>query len=197
MISTRYLALPLFSLITALFMFSCNKPDAVQGGEEIRGGTFTLIDQDRNSFSVSDLKNRYGLLYFGYTTCPDACPFTLTKIKKVQKILGEEKTRENIQVIFITVDPERDPPEKLRDYLNYFDVGAIGLWGEEEKIRQVADQYNIFYQKVNDGSAAGYLMDHTTSTYLIDSKGKVIHKFRHKDTPAHIASVLKLLLPVF
>jgi protein SCO1/2 len=186
-------------IILAFLWFSAagcdEKPQTVV--PDVPGGDFTLTDDHGRVFNLADLRGKSVLLYFGYMTCPDACPFTMSKIKKLFSILGEEKARENIQVLFVSVDPERDTPERLKNYLAYYDVGATGLTGSPEEIRKVADQYGIFYQKVEQDTAAGYLMDHTTNTYLIDAQGKLRHKFRHKDSPRLMASIIKMLLPAF
>ena len=180
-------------LISALSMATfCTKGPALQNDLKL-GGDFTLTDMNGKPFHLQDLRGKVVLLYFGYTLCPDACPFTLSKIHRVYSMLGDRSSK--IQTIFVSVDPDRDKPEKLVKYLAYYDVGAIGLTGTPEEIAKVAKQYQVVYRKVDSGSAAGYLMDHSTYTYLIDAEGKVRYRFKHSDGPPFMASVIRLLVP--
>ncbi len=171
-------------------VLQCNR----DGSRNIEGGDFTLTDHNGQEFHLHDLHGKTVLIYFGYTTCPDACPFTMSKIKRVYEILGPERSKK-IQTIFITVDPDRDTAQKLGKYLAYFHVNAIGLSGTPAEIRKVSDQYGVTYEKADRGSAVGYLVDHTTYTYLVDVNGKLRHRFRHADTPASMASIIKVIAP--
>lgn len=181
----------ILSLLLATFA-SCHKTDAPEIMENF-GGDFTLTDFDRKPFHLSDLKGKVVLLYFGYTTCPDACPFTLSKIRRVYNILG--KKSKNVQTVFVSVDPERDTPELLKKYLSYYKLGTIGVTGTPEEVATAARLYDVKYEKVDSNSAAGYLMDHTTTTFLIDPAGKVRYRFRHDDNPSLMASIVSLIVP--
>lgn len=188
----RFLWLALVLLILIPAGASCSSEPEL----DHPGGDFTLTDHNGERRSLHDFKGKAVLLYFGYTGCPDACPTTLTKIKQVYQSLGEKKAKK-IQTVFVTIDPERDSLSKLKNYMNFFEIDAIGLRGSPEEVRKAADLYGVTYEKVEMGSAAGYLMDHSTYTYLIDPSGKLRYRFRHGDSPSHMKSIIQLLLPAF
>jgi len=156
------------------------------------GGDFTLTNQYGNKFSLSELKGHPALLFFGYTYCPDICPITLSKAARVYELLGLPP--ESIRTIFISVDPERDTVEKIRDYLAYFQTGTIGLNGTREQIDAVVQQYGGHYDLNNKEDPDNYFVDHSTYTYLIDQTGRVRFLFRPDDDPTYIAAVAKQLL---
>jgi protein SCO1/2 len=138
---------------------------------------FTLTSQTGEELSLSDLRGKAVLLYFGYTYCPDACPTTLAELKKAKAELGA--AGEDVQVVMVSVDPLRDTPEALAAYLAAFDPTFIGLTGSEEAILQAATPLGIYFAK-NEGSAAtGYLVDHTTTVAAIDRDGylRVVYPF--------------------
>ena len=182
----------LFFLLAPALLFTACGPKKPTG-PLVAGGDFTLTDHNGNEFHLSDLKGKAVYLYFGYTVCPDACPFTLSKVRRVYDLL-EDRSKQ-VQTVFVSVDPQRDTPEKLKKYLSYYKVGAIGVTGEDEVLADIAKRYEIKYQKVKTDSAVGYLMDHTTSLLLLDQNGEVRYRFRHKDDPRLMASITKLILP--
>ena len=132
------------------------------------GGDFSLTGPEGKTVSLEDFRNKVVLIYFGYTFCPDVCPITLSNLKLLMLDLGE-KTKD-VQVIFISIDPERDTYEKLNDYVPYFHPTFIGLTGSEEDIATVAKKYQTFYLKQKVESEAGYLMAHTDVVILVDQK---------------------------
>ncbi len=171
-----------------------------------------LTDQNGRPFSLAALDNKTVLLYFGFTHCPDFCPATLSKLKKVYRILGNRSR--HLQTILITVDPARDTPAKLKSYVEYFDIDALGLSGTPEEIAEVAGRFGAHYERQSlNGEAAApaipeappsasdpdapYTVDHSTGLYLIDSEGRVRHVFKHGDSPQLIAETLQLILPFF
>ena len=156
------------------------------------GGDFTLTNHHGNEFSLSELEGQPVLLFFGYTYCPDICPITLSKVARVHELLGLPP--ESIRTIFISVDPERDTVEKIRDYLSYFQMGTLGLIGTREKIDAVVRQYGGHYDLNKKEDPDNYFIDHSTDTYLIDQKGRVRFLFRPDDDPTYIAAVAKQLL---
>lgn len=127
---------------------------------------FTLTAQDGQQVSLAQFQGKVVLLYFGYTYCPDVCPATLAEIVKAIRIL--EKQSDSIQVIMISVDPERDTPKVLGDYLQQFDPRFIGLSGTPDEIARIATLYGIFYEKTEGTEATGYLVTHTASLMLVD-----------------------------
>jgi protein SCO1/2 len=155
------------------------------------GGPFRLTDQDGRIVTEEDLKGRPSLVFFGYTNCPDFCPTTLFDISQVMHALGPDADR--TRAVFITIDPERDTPSVLKDYLSSFDPHVSGLTGDLPSIATVAKEYRVYFKKVtlDDGR---YSMDHTTITYLMDKEGRFVSPFSLKRTPEAAAQDLRRLL---
>ena len=130
---------------------------------------FTLTASTGEQLSLSDLRGKVVLLYFGYTFCPDACPTTLSELKKVPAALGDRA--DEVQVVMVTVDPQRDTPEVLREYLSYFDPSFLGLTGTEEEVLAAATPLGIYFSAHEGSAASGYLVDHTTTVLVIDKAG--------------------------
>jgi protein SCO1/2 len=125
-----------------------------------------LVDQDDRPFDLAALRGRPVLAFFGYTHCPDVCPATVGVLNKVL-----EQTDQGPTILFISIDPERDTPAFLRDYLKYLPAGYIGLTGSATQVRTTADAWGVRYARVETGSADGYAMAHTADVYLIDAQG--------------------------
>jgi protein SCO1/2 len=138
---------------------------------------FTLTSSTGEPMSLSDLRGQIVLIYFGYTFCPDVCPATLTQLKKIPEALGDRA--EDVQVVMITVDPKRDTPEVLREYLSHFHPSFLGLTGTEEEVMAAASPLGIFMSKHEGSPATGYLVDHTSSVLAIDRDGnlRLIYSF--------------------
>lgn len=153
---------------------------------------FTLTAAGDTPVSLSDFRGQYVFLYFGYTFCPDFCPTTLAKMARVREELGDDADR--MQVIMVTVDPERDTPEALADYVSRFDPSFVGLSGTTTEIDAAGAPFGLFYQK-NEGSAAtGYLVDHSTRTYLIDPEGNARVAYPHDAAVDDIVADLRWLI---
>jgi protein SCO1/2 len=151
---------------------------------------FTLHDQDGKIFHLKDHRGQVILLFFGYTTCPDVCPTTLSKLARVYALVGP--MRQKILTVFVTIDPQRDTPQKLKEYLQYFNINAMGLSGTKQEIDAVVDLYKATYEKVNTNSSAlGYMFDHTDYLYLIDRQGTTSHLFHPEDNAQDIADTIK------
>lgn len=159
------------------------------------GGDFTLTST-HGLVSLHDFSGKVVLLYFGYTTCPDICPTNLGNLAEAMHLLTPEEQNQ-VQVLMITVDPERDTQEKLDTYLPYFDKHFIGLTGAPEQISEIAKQYGAVYQKAAIGEGAlGYAVDHSAFTYLINQQGKLIQQLPHATTgPAFAQAIRALLVP--
>lgn len=156
------------------------------------GGPFSLVDGRGNRHTDIEFRGSYLLVYFGYTFCPDACPTTLAELKKVPPALG--RSADDVQVVMISVDPQRDTPEVLREYLAHFDPSFLGLTGTEEEILAAATPLGIYYYAHEGSAASGYLVDHTTSVLAIDREGylRVIYSF---ETPGEdIAADMRWLV---
>jgi len=133
---------------------------------------FTLTAHDGSSKSLSDFRGKVVLIFFGFVNCPDVCPTTLLELSKVYKALtAAEQAR--VQVALISVDPERDSLEKLRDYVTFFNPSFIGLTGTPEQIADVARRYGVFYQKSQIKSPTDYNVDHTASVFALDPMGQL------------------------
>jgi protein SCO1/2 len=130
---------------------------------------FELTDQYGEPFQLSDQRGNVVLIFFGYTNCPDVCPVTLSEFKRIKEQLGDQAER--VRFVYITVDPERDSQERVQAYLNNFDPNFIGLVGERESLEPIWEAYGVYAKRQDVGSAAGYLIDHTARTYLIDAQG--------------------------
>lgn len=153
---------------------------------------FTLPSQNGQPVSLRDFEGKIVLLYFGYTTCPDVCPTTLADLHVAREALG--KRADEVQVLMITVDPERDTQQVMADYMSHFDSSFIGLTGTPEQTAEVATYYGIFYEKQEGDSALGYLVDHTATVMVIDRKGYLRVVFPFGTAAQDITSDLKYLL---
>jgi len=156
------------------------------------GGDFELVDQNGERTRLSDLRGKALLLSFGYTHCPDICPATLTNMRQVKENLGADAAR--FQGVFITVDPARDTPDRLRDYVGYFDPSFVALTGTEDEIAAVAKQFGAAYQVDERMADGGYLMGHTAFGYLIAPSGKVRTLFPSGATWQEMLDGVKSLL---
>ena len=142
------------------------------------GGDFSLTGPEGKTVSLEDFRNKLVLIYFGYTFCPDVCPITLSNLKLTMLDLGEKA--EDVQVIFISIDPERDTFQKLKDYVPYFHPTFIGLTGSEAELASVAKKYQTFYLKQKVESEAGYLMAHSDVVILVDQNGRFRGRYKSK-----------------
>ena len=143
--------------------------------------------------ALSDYADRYTVLYFGYTTCPDICPTTLADLGKAEQLLGDAARR--MQVLFITVDPERDTPERLRDYLAYFSPNFVGLSGSLAETEAIASEFGVVYEKrYASESATDYLLDHSAAVIVLDPQRRPQIMFPFGVTAEQIASDLQALM---
>jgi protein SCO1/2 len=152
------------------------------------GGPFNLIDQTGKPISDKDFKGKPFLVFFGYTHCPDVCPTTLFEVSEVLRELGPDANR--TAALFVTVDPERDTPASMNDYLSSFDPHLRGATGSAEQIATVERAYRVYAKKVPSGND-DYSMDHTALVYLMDKQGRFVAPFSLKRTPAEAAKDLR------
>lgn len=160
----------------------------ITGADYARG--FSLTDFNGQTRTLADFQGRVVMLYFGFVQCPDVCPTALTRAAAVMERLGPRAG--DLQVVFVTVDPERDTPELLREYMAAFHPSFLALTGNAEQIAQTAKDFRAFYKKVPTGSS--YTMDHTALSYLFDRQGRIRVALRHEQTADdYTADVLALL----
>jgi protein SCO1/2 len=153
---------------------------------------FTFTNADGQEVRLSDYQDKIVLLYFGYTFCPDVCPTSMSDLKLVQNKLDEDG--EKIQVIMITVDPDRDTPENITAFVEHFHPTFVGLSGTKEEIDAVAEDFGVFYEKHEGTAATGYLIDHTARIFVIEPDGAYRLSFGFGTPVEDIASDLRLLL---
>jgi len=163
--------------------------EVVSTGQADIGGPFRLVDQNGRAVDESLLQGKWSLVFFGFTYCPDYCPTTLAALDATQERLGD-KARD-LQVVFISVDPERDTPQALKDYLSSdgFPDGVIGLTGTPEQVKAAADAYKAYYQKVGEGE--GYTMNHSLTVYLMGPDGRFRTAVAEELGPEKSAEIIK------
>jgi len=156
------------------------------------GGDFTVEIQDKD-LSLKDLRGKVVVLYFGYTQCPDICPTSLALLTQALNQLSDNELKQ-VQSLFVSVDPERDNVTRLKEYAAYFHPNIIGATAEKEEIDRITKLYGAAYKKVESNSAVGYLVDHSSYTYLIDKKGKLRKSLAHGTAPKIILQEIRKLL---
>lgn len=154
---------------------------------------FTLPSSLGRDLSLSELRGKPVVLFFGYTFCPDVCPMTLSELKRVKAELGADGER--LQVVFVSVDGARDTPEVLARHLAAFDPDFIGLQGDDATLRRIGPEYGLYYQRNTPaGTSAAYLVDHSSATYLIDAEGRLRIVYSFGTSPEVIAAGVRELL---
>lgn len=153
---------------------------------------FTLQTANNEAFRLSDQKGKIVLLFFGYTSCPDVCPVTLATFKQVYDNLGEDSQK--VRFVMITADPDRDTPDKVSEYVARFSPEFIGLSGNRSALEPIWKQLGVFVEKQDSGSAAGYLVSHTSSVYVLDPNGSLLMTFPYGTTEIDMANDLAQLL---
>ena len=158
-------------------------------GQPAVGGPIQLVNQDGQAVDQTLLDGKWSLVFFGFTYCPDYCPTTLTALEATKQQMGDRG--KDLQIVFVTVDPERDTPQALKDYLSSdgFPRGVIGLTGTPEQVKAAADAYRAFYQKVGEGDA--YTMNHSLTVYLMGPDGKFRSAIAHDLGPQRAAQVIE------
>lgn len=181
-----------------IFIAAC-KPTADQSGfsaTDVSGAdfakTFNLTDHTGKARTLEDFKGKVVALFFGYTHCPDVCPTTMADLKQSMKLLGEDAN--DVQVLFITLDPERDTQDLLAQYVPGFDSRFIGLYGTPEQTAAVIKEFKIFASKVENSGKSGYTIDHSAGLYLYDKAGKIKLYVDYGTKPAVLAADIKKLL---
>ena len=151
-----------------------SRPYEIRGSRidpPVPAADFSLNDAEGQPFRLSEQRGKITLIFFGYTTCPDVCPATLSEMKQVRQRLGADADR--VSFVFVTVDPERDTPERMGQYVTTFDPAIRGLTGSEAELEPVWKTFGVYRAKQEVNSAVGYLVDHTSRVYLVDQQGNL------------------------
>ncbi len=192
----RVFAAALLALALAVSVAACGSARPQFKNTDLTGADYgkslRLTDHTGRVRTLDDFKGSVVTIFFGYTQCPDVCPTTLAAMKAVKQQLGEDGRR--LQVLFVTLDPERDTQELLAQYVTAFDPSFIGLRGDAEATARVAKEFKIFYQKVPGATPDTYTMDHSAGSYVFDPEGRLRLYVRYGQSPDAIAADIKLLL---
>lgn len=191
-----------FLLLLLLALAGCGK----EGGEgstpqykgtDITGADFgrqlNLTDHNGRAVTLASFKGKYVVLFFGYTHCPDVCPTTLSDLASALKLMSPEDAA-RVQVLFVSVDPERDTPETLRAYVPYFHPGFLGLYGTAEQVATAAREFKVMFRKHVEPGATGYLVDHSAGSYVLDGQGRMRLYLPFAHPAADIAHDLSALM---
>ncbi|HEX3162392.1 MAG TPA: SCO family protein [Pseudolabrys sp.] len=178
-------------VFTGVFLYATGNLGSNSPGTSAIGGPFKLVDQNGASVTDADIKGRPFLVFFGYTHCPDICPATLFEVSEVMRALGKDADRTG--ALFITVDPERDTPAAMKDYLSSFDSHLRGATGDRAAIDAAEKAYRVYAKKVPTTNG-DYSMDHTALVYLMDKQGRFVAPFSLKRRPEDAAADLRRYL---
>ena len=182
-------ALP-FVLLTA-----CSKAPVAFLNTDLTGATFgrrlSLTDHKGQPRTLDDFRGKVVVLFFGYTSCPDICPSTLARLAEVMKVLGADAGK--VQILFVTLDPERDSAERLKDFVPWFNPTFLGLRGDKEQIKAVQEEFRIFSARTAVGSELGYLLAHSSGAYVFDPAGKLRLYVKDTSSVADIGSDIRQL----
>lgn len=192
----------LYRVITAVVLTTCliscspAKQPVELFGTDITGADFAntlnLTDHTGKQRQLADFQGKAVALFFGYTHCPDVCPTTMVDLASAMKLLG--KRSDEVQVLFVTLDPERDTQQVLAQFVPSFNPGFLGLYGTPEQTAETAKNFKIFYAKQVEAGKSGYTIDHSAGVYAFDKKGKIRVYFRFGQKPAEIAHDLEQIL---
>ncbi|MHB1229171.1 MAG: SCO family protein [Halothiobacillus sp.] len=198
-VSARFFAPALATLILPLILLGCSGKDPVKwNATDISGVmeplTFNLTDDQGKSVTGKDYRGKVVMLYFGYTFCPDICPQTLTRLAASLMALGNQA--EKVKVLFVSVDPNRDTPKVLREYVKYFSPQMLGLTGTQSQLKDVTKRYRVAYSygKGYPDKKTFYVVNHSASIYMFDPKGDARLLIDQQETSAQITADLKQLI---
>ena len=194
MFKRRFLALLTTAALAGLVACSPDKP--AFRGVDITGADYakgwSLADQNGQLRTLQDFAGKVVVVFFGYTQCPDVCPTTLQELAEVKRLLGDQGER--LQVLFITVDPQRDTQALLKEYMANFDPGFVALRPEPDELKGVAADFKIYYKQVPGSTPTSYTMDHSAGKYIFDTQGRVRLFSAYGTDAATITSDIRVLL---
>lgn len=183
--------------VTVIVVTGRERADAVMEGtsqadQPSVGGPFQLVNQDGQAVDQTMLNGKWSLVFFGFTYCPDYCPTTLTALEATRLLLGS--AADNLQIVFVSIDPARDTPKALKDYLSSdgFPPGVIGLTGTDDQVAAAARAYRAYYQKVGEGEA--YTMNHSLTVYLMGPDGRFRSALAHDLGPERSAQLIRRVM---
>lgn len=179
----------------ALLLAACGRQLPAFRNTDISGAAFgrrlELTDHNGRLRRLEDFRGKAVVLFFGYTACPDICPTTLARFAEVMKVLG--KDGERVQVLFVTLDPERDGEQRLRQFVPWFDPRFLGLYGDRAATDAVAREFRV-YSARREGGGLGYVLDHSAGAYVFDPAGRLRLYINDSAGAAEVAADLRLLL---
>jgi protein SCO1/2 len=182
-------------ILLMLLVTACSQP-AHFNSTDLTGSTigtdFSLPDQTGKLRRLSDFKGKVAIVFFGYTQCPDVCPTTLSTLREVMTQLGPQAER--VQVLFVTLDPERDTPELLAQYVPSFHPAFLGLRGDLAATETTAQAFKVFYKKQPGATPVAYSIDHSTGSYVYDPQGRLRLYVKYGDTAEHMTGDIRQLL---
>jgi cytochrome oxidase Cu insertion factor (SCO1/SenC/PrrC family) len=174
-----------------LFFLLFSPMTSVQGSDDKIGGDFQLKDHRDQPFELNQLEGKLVMLFFGYTYCPDICPTELASLAAVFDALGDQAER--VQGLFVSLDPARDTPEVLANYVSYFHPAVMGLTGSQAEIERVAQQYRVSYQR-HERADGSYSLDHSANLYLINAQGELAAVVPYGLPPEHVFEMVRGIL---
>lgn len=180
----------------ALTLAACSESKPAFTGIDITGADyatgFSLVDHHGQPRTLADFKGKVVVIFFGFTQCPDVCPTSMSEMAEAKRLLGPDGDR--FQGLFVSIDPERDTPEIMREYMGSFDPTFLALYAEPEKLPEVAKSFRIHYKKVAGPTPTSYTMDHSAGSYVYDPQGRIRLYNRYGTGPQALANDVKLLL---
>ena len=194
----RFFMRTLLAFLTVFSVIACSNQNIKFNNVDITGSKafgkdFSLTDHHGKKRELAEFKGQLVVMFYGYTQCPDVCPTTMTEMQGVMELLGKDASR--VQVMFVTVDPERDTQELLSQYVPAFDKRFLGLRPQSiEELEKITKDFKVFYKKVPGKSPTSYTIDHTAGSYVFDTKGQLRLFLKHHQGPQPIAEDLKKLL---
>ncbi len=182
-------------LCIAILLAGCSEPPRFVSTDISTvdwGKDFSLTHPNGQPRRLGDFNGKAVVMFFGYTQCPDVCPTTMSIMRDAMALLGDDAKR--VQVLFVSVDPARDTPALLAQYVPAFHPSFLGLYADEKTIAALAKDFKVFYAKQAGSTPGNYSIDHSTGSYTFDPQGKLRLLLRHGEAPANVAADLKLLL---